>query len=154
MTSTHRTTTTAAVILSLAAAGTPTATATATASGTNPTTTGNQPPAAVYSRPDKTMIPVPPSHQSPAAVYSRPDKSMLPTSAPAGGDALPPAAPQAVVRIQTPPNGFDWGDAGIGAAGGLAFAMIGLGGALVISQRGPRRDRHTASHSSRTTARS
>ena len=50
--------------------------------------------------------------------------------------------PQAVVRIQTPPSGFDWGDAGIGAAGGLALAMIGLGGALVIAQR-PRRSRQT-----------
>ena len=112
MTTTHRTTTTAAVILSLAAAGAPTATA--TVSATTPATTANQPPASVYSRPDKSMIP---RHH-------------------AG------SAPQAVVRIQTPPNGFDWGDAGIGAAGGLALAMIGLGGALVVSQR-PRRNRRT-----------
>jgi hypothetical protein len=151
MISTQRTTTTAAVILSLAAAGAPTATA--TTGRTNPATTATL-ATVVYSRPDKTMITVPPSHQSPAAVYSRPDKSMLPTSAPAGGDVLAPAAPQAVVRIQTPPNGFDWGDAGIGAAGGFALALIGLGGALVVSQRRPRRDRRTASLSSRTTARS
>jgi hypothetical protein len=56
--------------------------------------------------------------------------------------ATPAMVPQAVVRIQTPPSGFDWGDAGIGAAGGLALAMIGLGGALVVSQR-PRRSRQT-----------
>ena len=143
MTTTPRITTTAAVILSLAAAGAPTATA--TAGRTNPATTANQASAAVYIRPDKTMIPVPPSHRSPAAVYSRPDKSMLPTSAPAGGVVSAPAAPQAVVRIQTPLNGFDWGDAGIGAAGGFALAMIGLGGALVVSQRRPRRNRRTAS---------
>jgi hypothetical protein len=113
MTTTHRITTTAAVMLSLAAAGAPTAAA--TVSSTTPTTTTNQPPASVYDRPDKSMIPV----------------------------TTPASAPQAVVRIQTPPNGFDWGDAGIGAAGGLALAMIGLGGALVVSQRRPRGNRQT-----------
>jgi hypothetical protein len=112
MTTTHRITT-AAVILSLAAAGAPTATA--TVSATNPATTANQPPASVYSRPDKSMIRV----------------------------TTPGNAPQAVVRIQTAPNGFDWGDAGIGAAGGLALAMIGVGGALAVSQRRPRGNRQT-----------
>jgi hypothetical protein len=101
--------TTAAVILSLAAAGAPTATA--TVSATNPATTANQPAARAYDRPDKTMIPV----------------------------TTPGNAPQAVVRIQPPPNGFDWGDAGIGAVGGLALAAIGVGGGLVLSQRRGRR---------------
>lgn len=32
-------------------------------------------------------------------------------------------------------SGFDWSDAGIGAAGGLALAMLGLGSGLLISQR-------------------
>jgi hypothetical protein len=105
MISTHRTTTAAAVILSLAAAGAPAAAA--TVSGTNPATTANQTPASVYSRPDKSMI----------------------------RSTTPGSATQAVVRILTPPNGFDWGDAGIGAAGGLALAMIGVGGALAVSQR-------------------
>ena len=108
MISAHRITPTAAVILSLAAAGAPTA---AAAVSTNPATTANQPPASVYSRPDKSMVRV----------------------------TTPGSAPQAVVRIQTPPSGFDWGDAGIGAAGGLALAMIGLGGALAVSQRRSRR---------------
>jgi hypothetical protein len=103
---TRRTATTAAIILSLAA-GAPAASAR---------------PADIF----------PPTHQSPASVYSRPDKSMIPV-------ATPGSAPQAVVRIQTPPSGFDWGDAGIGAAGGLALAMIGVGGALAVSQRGRRR---------------
>jgi hypothetical protein len=114
MTTTHRTTATAAVILSLAAAGAPTATATVSSS-TNPATTANHPPATVYSRPDKSMIRI----------------------------TTPASAPQAVVRITTLPNGFDWGDAGIGAAGGLALATIGLGGALALSQRRPRRTRQT-----------
>jgi hypothetical protein len=107
-----RRTTTAAVILSLAATGAPTATA--TVSATNPATTATQPPATVYSRPDKSMIRV----------------------------TTPGSAPQAVVRIQTPRNGFDWGDAGIGAAGGVALAMLGLGGGLVIAQR-PRLTRNS-----------
>jgi hypothetical protein len=47
-----------------------------------------------------------------------------------------------VVRITTPASGFDWGDAGIGAAGGLAIAILGVGGGLVITHR-PRRSRHT-----------
>jgi hypothetical protein len=50
--------------------------------------------------------------------------------------------PPAAVRIQTPPSGFDWGDAGIGAAGGVALALFGVGGALVVSQRRPHRTRH------------
>jgi hypothetical protein len=40
-----------------------------------------------------------------------------------------------IVRVIAPQNGFDWGDAGIGAAGGLALSMLGLGGALVISSQ-------------------
>jgi hypothetical protein len=113
MTTTHRITTTAAVILSLAAAGAPTATA--TVSGTTPATTPNQTPASVYSRPDKSMIRV----------------------------TTPGSAPQAVVRIQTPPSGFDWGDAGIGAAGGLALSMTVVGAGLAFSQRRGRRTRHS-----------
>ena len=110
MTTTHRTTTTAAVILALAAAaGAPAASATVTS--TNPATTTNQAPATVYSRPDKSIIRV----------------------------TTPASAQQAVVRITTPPNGFNWGDAGIGAAGGLALAMLGVGSALALSGRRTRR---------------
>jgi hypothetical protein len=41
-------------------------------------------------------------------------------------------------------GGFDWGDAGIGAAGAIVLAMLGLGGALVIYQRHPRHNRRPA----------
>jgi hypothetical protein len=34
-------------------------------------------------------------------------------------------------------GGMDWGDAGIGAAAGAGITLLGLGGALVISQRHP-----------------
>lgn len=50
-----------------------------------------------------------------------------------------PVLPAQIIKISQP-NGFDWGDAGIGAAGGLALSTVGLGGALVISsQRRTRR---------------
>ncbi|MBV8943507.1 MAG: hypothetical protein JO321_09780 [Solirubrobacterales bacterium] len=35
--------------------------------------------------------------------------------------------------------GFEWGDAGIGAAGGLAISVLGIGGALVLSERRTRK---------------
>ena len=114
-------TTTAAIILSLAAAGAPAASA-------------------------KPADFVPPSHQTPASVYSRPDKSMIPISSPypSGSNPTPATVPQAVVRVQTPQGGFDWGDAGIGAAGGLALSLIALGGGLAASsQRRGRRTRHS-----------
>jgi hypothetical protein len=56
---------------------------------------------------------------------------------PSGESFTIPQAP--VVRVITPASGFDWGDAGIGAAGGLALAMVGVGGGLVISHNRPRR---------------
>jgi hypothetical protein len=127
MTTTRRITTTAVALLSLAAAGAPAA----SARPADFVPAGKQAPAAVYSRSDKSMV------------YSQPDKSMLPTSATAGGDFLAPAAPPPVVRAQVvraqaPKSGFDWGDAGIGAAG-LALLVIGIGGAFAVSQRRSRR---------------
>jgi hypothetical protein len=41
-----------------------------------------------------------------------------------------------IVHVTVPASGFHWGDAGIGAAGGLAITLLGVGGALVFSQRG------------------
>jgi hypothetical protein len=119
MSTTHRIAATGAVILSLAAV-TDARTATARTDPRNATV--NTPPAAVYSRQDKSIIPA------------------TPPSTSAGGTAR-----VAVVRIQTPPSGFDWGDAGIGAAGGVALALLGLGGTLALSQRRPRRNRQTTS---------
>lgn len=52
------------------------------------------------------------------------------------------ALPATVVRVSPGSGGFDWGDAGIGAAGGLALSMVALGGGLAASQRRGRRTRH------------
>jgi hypothetical protein len=42
--------------------------------------------------------------------------------------------PQEIV-VAPAPSGFDWGDAGIGAAGGLGFALAGVAGTLAITGR-------------------
>ena len=60
--------------------------------------------------------------------------------------ATSPPATQ-IVRVTTP-SGFDWGDAGIGAAGGLALSMLGIGAALTITQR---RARHPSPPAAPTT---
>jgi hypothetical protein len=52
--------------------------------------------------------------------------------------------PPTIVHVTAPNGGFDWGDAGIGAAGGIALSMVGVGGALVVSQRRTRRTRSAA----------
>ena len=52
------------------------------------------------------------------------------SAASSSGTGSPP--PVQIVKVSQP---FDWGDAGIGAAVGLALSMIGLGGALAVSQR-------------------
>ena len=44
-----------------------------------------------------------------------------------------------IVRVVTPNSGFDWGDAAIGGAGGLALSLLGLGGALALSHQRSRR---------------
>ena len=43
--------------------------------------------------------------------------------------------PPTVVRIVSRDSGFGWGDAGIGAAGGLGLALVSVGGAFAISQQ-------------------
>jgi hypothetical protein len=71
--------------------------------------------------------------------YARQDKQLVPSSpSQAPVNAVPPSAPAA-----TPSEGFDWGDAGIGAAGGLVISVVGIGGALALSQRRTRGTRPT-----------
>jgi hypothetical protein len=48
-----------------------------------------------------------------------------------------PSVPPTVVRVTTPDGSFHWGDAGIGAAGGLALAMLALGLTLVLRSQRP-----------------
>ena len=38
-------------------------------------------------------------------------------------------------KVGTPSDGFDWGDAGIGAGGMLAVTLLGFGGAVTLTHR-------------------
>ncbi|MDT4919548.1 MAG: hypothetical protein QOI15_450 [Pseudonocardiales bacterium] len=79
----------------------------------------------------------------------------LALAAPAGASPPPrpePSAPTVqVVRVATPDR-FDWGDAGIGAAGGLGLAMLALGGGLVVAGRPGRRRSAVTSMQQRETS--
>ena len=64
-----------------------------------------------------------------------------------------PSSSATSIRVSSSSGGFDWGDGGIGAAGGLAISLIAVGGAVVISERRRRPDtalpRLTGSHHAR-----
>ncbi len=120
MTSIRRSTTGALLALSLVAAGAPAA----TASPVSPSYPSSQAGA--------------PQQPAVAGVYDRADKTIIGTTTSSAAGTI---SPQPVVRIQMAKGGFDWADAGIGAAGGLALAMVGLGGALGVAQHRTRRTR-------------
>ena len=61
------------------------------------------------------------------------------SSAPSHVSQPAPASTPTIVRMSSGNGGFDWGDAGIGAAGGFALSMLGLGSVLAVSQRRTRR---------------
>jgi hypothetical protein len=65
--------------------------------------------------------------------------SEVPALSAAGQTPSNPASAQPTIVRVSAPNGFDWGDAGIGAAGAVAISMLGLGGALALSGRRTRR---------------
>jgi hypothetical protein len=139
MSITRRMTTSAVLVLSLAAGAAPGAVAPQVASAANPAP-------AVYSRQEKELVQHQRAASQPVGVYSRQDKSLLPRKSGSTSDLAnvrKGSASQPVVRIETAESGFDWGDAGIGAAGGVALAMLAVGGALAVSQRRPRRSRQT-----------
>jgi hypothetical protein len=109
--------------------------------GADAATAANGPSStAVRPNPDGQTVTGATANRTSAAVYSRQDKSSVPVSSQSTTAKV--STPPPVVRLQAPASGFDWGDAGIGAAGGLALSMIGLGGALAVSQRQTRRARH------------
>jgi hypothetical protein len=53
---------------------------------------------------------------------------------PAIAEQDPPRARATVVHVSDP-DGFDWGDAGIGAAAGTALSALGFGFVLLVSAR-------------------
>jgi hypothetical protein len=47
------------------------------------------------------------------------------------------------VRVIAANDGFDWADAGVGVAGGIALTFAGLSGARSATQRRARRGHHS-----------
>lgn len=43
------------------------------------------------------------------------------------------ASPQSVQIIRVTARGFDWGDAGIGAAAGIGISMLAVGASLILT---------------------
>ena len=88
---------------------------------------------------------LPNHHIKSAAALALALGTITPTAAsarPVGPEAVPWTAPQPtpIVHVIAPQSGFDWGDAGIGAASGLAISMFGVGAAFAITSQ--RRTRH------------
>jgi hypothetical protein len=77
-----------------------------------------------------------------AAAATAPAASATPTYDPINVQPKPVQA----VQAPTADNGFGWGDAGIGAGGALAVALLSLGGVATIRRRGT--DRQRVSHAS------
>jgi hypothetical protein len=85
-----------------------------------------------YVRQEKQLVgPIPASIPS-AGSYVRQDKQLV---GPSSASVSP-----TIVRLSPASGGFDWGDAGVGAAGGFALSMIAVGGVLAVTQRRGRRD--------------
>jgi hypothetical protein len=78
-----------------------------------------------------------PDRQFPAAPERTQDLRNADRRTPATVEAV--EAPS-IMAIEVPGDGFDWGDAGIGAAGGIAVLVMlaGLTMAAVQHRRGPR----------------
>jgi hypothetical protein len=64
----------------------------------------------------------------------------------AARDLPPVQVPAPIVEVREASRGFDWGDAGIGAAGMLALLSIAAGSTLVITGRRRRRGLQMAAH--------
>jgi hypothetical protein len=64
----------------------------------------------------------------------------------AGSDVPTVQIPAPVVEVRGPSNGFDWGDAGIGAAGMLALLAIATGLTMGVAQARRRRGTQALAH--------
>jgi hypothetical protein len=53
---------------------------------------------------------------------------------PAAGEQTSSRAGATIVRVDDR-SGFDWADAGVGAAGGSALSLLGVGVVLLVSER-------------------
>ncbi|TML06578.1 MAG: hypothetical protein E6G41_06540 [Actinobacteria bacterium] len=67
-----------------------------------------------------------------AGAIAAPAASAMPASEPI---AVSPDSSTTVVQAPAADNGFDWGDAGIGAGGVVAVALLALGGVATLRHR-------------------
>ena len=75
-----------------------------------------------------------------SATGGRPGQDLRSPDAQGAARILPPATPASVIEVrEVPSSGFDWGDAGIGAAGMLALFSIAAGSTLLLTNRRRRR---------------
>jgi hypothetical protein len=76
-----------------------------------------------------------------SATGGRPGQNLRSPDAQDAARILPPAStPASVIEVrEVPSSGFDWGDAGIGAAGMLALFSIAAGSTLLVTNRRRRR---------------
>lgn len=64
-----------------------------------------------------------------------PARTALPAPAPAQ-TAVPVAGPVRIVHMVRAGGGFDWGDAGIGAVGGVGLSLALVGTGAAVKRRG------------------
>jgi len=148
-----------ATALAVGAIGAPAASADPSHSGWNPTPSGwvvrpnpdqqaAQIPQGATARPAPSPWVVRPNPDQQAAQLARTAAAHTnsPTWAvrPNPDEQVPLTSPSAIVRVTQPSGGFDWGDAGIGAAGGVALSIVALAlGLMVYLQRARRSKRAT-----------
>ena len=135
-------TTTAALVLAWAA--TPAMAAADSTSGTSPTVgpnpdeqvlVGSAGHAQFNPTASSRVQPNPDQQNATGATTSGGPRSEVASGGGYGSVSIPPV----VVRVTAPSSGFDWGDAGIGAAGGIAISLLTGAGALALSHRRGRR---------------
>jgi hypothetical protein len=68
-----------------------------------------------------------------AGAIAAPAASAMPASDPI---TVSPDPSPTIVEARAADNGFDWGDAGIGAGGAAVVALLALGGVATLRQRG------------------
>ena len=122
--------TTAAIVLAI---GPTAATAAGNATGSSPSVRPNPDEQALTT----TVQPTHARESATQAVQPNPDQQ-APITANTGQGSIA-ATPAVIVRVSGAKGGFDWGDAGIGAAGALGLSLVALAGGLAVSQRRARR---------------
>jgi hypothetical protein len=122
--------TTAAIVLAI---GPTAATAAGNATGSSPSVRPNPDEQALTT----TVQPTHARESATQAVQPNPDQQAPITANTRQGSIA--GAPAVIVRISSAKGGFDWGDAGIGAAGALGLSLVALAGGLAVSQRRARR---------------